>query len=57
MSAAPRARAPVRLPVVLSEREVKLLITTLEGVPKLIALMLYGSGMRLLECLTLRVSW
>jgi integron integrase len=56
MAAAPRARAPVRLPVVLSAREVALLIGTLDGVPKLIALLLYGSGMRLMECLTLRVK-
>jgi integron integrase len=56
MSAAPRPRAPVRLPVVLTEREVKTLITTLDGVPRLVALLLYGSGMRLLECLSLRVK-
>ena len=56
IDAAPRPRAPVRLPVVLSESEVRALIAALDGVPKLIAILLYGSGMRLLECLSLRVK-
>jgi integron integrase len=52
----PKAAAPVRLPVVLSEREVQRILGELDGVPLLIAVLLYGSGMRLLECLTLRVK-
>ncbi len=55
-NAIPRARAPVRLPVVLDEREVARLLMTLDGTPRLIATLLYGTGMRLLECLTLRVQ-
>jgi integron integrase len=53
---APRGRAPVRLPVVLTESEVRRVLEALAGVPRLVALLLYGSGMRLLECLTLRVK-
>lgn len=52
----PRARAPTRLPTVLTETEVKRILAELQGVPRLIGLLLYGSGMRLLECLTLRVK-
>jgi integron integrase len=52
----PRARAPVRLPVVLSEDEVRRLLAELDGVPGLVAMLLYGSGLRLLECLTVRVK-
>jgi integron integrase len=52
----PKARLPVRIPVVLTEAEVRAVIDELDGVPRLVALLLYGSGMRLLECLTLRVK-
>ncbi len=52
----PKARAPVRLPVVLTQREVARVLEQLEGVPRLIGVVLYGSGMRLMECLTLRVK-
>lgn len=52
----PRARAPVRLPTVLSEGEVQLVLAALEGVPHLIGIVLYGSGLRLLECLSLRIK-
>jgi integron integrase len=52
----PRARAPVRLPVVLSEAEVARVLRELSGVHRLIALLLYGSGLRLLECMTLRIK-
>jgi integrase len=52
----PKARAPVRLPVVLSEGEVQRILGGLDGVPLLISILLYGSGMRLLECLTLRIK-
>lgn len=56
MGNVPKARAPVRLPVVLSEREVSAVVGKLDGVPRVVAMLLYGSGMRLLECLTLRVK-
>ncbi|MEX2154630.1 MAG: integron integrase, partial [Gemmatimonadaceae bacterium] len=52
----PKAHAPVRLPVVLSEGDVQLILRELDGVPRLISMLLYGSGMRLLECLTLRIK-
>ena len=51
-----RAKSVKRLPAVLTRAEVKTLVARLEGNSKLIALLLYGSGMRLLECLRLRVK-
>jgi integrase len=46
----PRARAPVRLPVVLTPEEVRLVLQQMRGTARLVGLLLYGSGMRLLEC-------
>ncbi len=51
-----RAKRPPRLPVVLSESEVQRLLAQLEGTPLLIASLLYGSGLRLMEALRLRVK-
>jgi integron integrase len=51
-----RARRPARLPVVLSREEVRAVLDRLDGVPRLAAALLYGSGLRLLECLRLRVK-
>jgi integron integrase len=51
-----RARRPARLPVVLAREEVRMLLGRMSGVTKLVAAMLYGSGMRLLEALRLRVK-
>ncbi|HLV25970.1 MAG TPA: integron integrase [Gemmatimonadales bacterium] len=51
-----RASSPRRLPAVLSRQEVGLVIDRLEGDVRLIALLLYGSGLRLQEALTLRVK-
>lgn len=51
-----RARKPQRLPTVLSRPEVVALLSELEGVPRLIAQLLYGTGMRLDEVLSLRVK-
>jgi integron integrase len=51
-----RARRPVRLPVVLSRDEVRSLLGRMEGVPRLMATLFYGSGLRLLECCRLRVK-
>ncbi len=51
-----RAKRPKRLPVVLSAAEVKRLLAGMDGVYGLIAALLYGTGMRLLECLRLRVQ-
>ena len=51
-----RAKRPKRLPVVLSREEVRLLLRQLEGHTWLIGMLLYGAGLRLLECLHLRVK-
>jgi integron integrase len=51
-----RAKEPGRLPVVLTPVEVKAVLACLRGVPQLVAMLLYGSGLRLLEALTLRVK-
>lgn len=51
-----RAKRPVRLPVVLSESEVRALLAELEGTRWLMASLLYGAGLRLRECLKLRVK-
>src|SRR5260370_12032334 len=51
-----RAKKPARLPVVLSQQEVKRIFAHLEGTPKLMAALLYGSGLRLMECVRLRVK-
>ncbi len=50
-----RAKEQQRVPVVLSREEVSLVLSALSGQHKLIAQVLYGSGMRLSECLRLRV--
>jgi integron integrase len=50
-----RAKRPPKLPVVLSHAKVKRVFVQLHGVPKLIAGLLYGSGLRLMECVRLRV--
>jgi integron integrase len=51
-----RARAPARIPAVLSRPEVERVLAQLAGVYRLVGLLLYGSGMRLTECLSLRVK-
>ena len=51
-----RARRSRRLPVVLSRAEVKRLLACLAGRTWLMAALLYGTGMRLMECLRLRVK-
>jgi len=51
-----RAKTPTRLPVVLSRDEVRAVLTALSGTPGLICRMLYGAGLRLSECLALRVK-
>ncbi|MGH8767901.1 MAG: integron integrase [Burkholderiales bacterium] len=50
------ARVSQRLPVVLSVEEVNLALSRLRGTSALIARLLYGSGLRILECLRLRVK-
>jgi integron integrase len=51
-----RARRPRHLPTVLSRQEVVQLLACLNGTHQLMARLLYGSGLRLLECLQLRVK-
>ena len=51
-----RATHPKRLPVVLSRAEVRALLSQLEGTPWLVGHLLYGSGLRLMEGLRLRVK-
>jgi integron integrase len=51
-----RAKKPPKLPVVLSRDEVKQIFGHLHSVPKLMAGLLYGSGLRLMECVRLRVK-
>jgi len=51
-----RAKKPKRLPVVMSRSEVRRILDLLEGSPWLAAMLLYGSGLRVLECLRLRVK-
>jgi integrase len=50
---APRQRG---VPTVLSLREIGLLLEQLEGVPHLAVLLMYGGGLRVLECPTLRIK-
>ncbi len=52
----PRAKRRERLPVVLTRTEVRALIEQLNGAKRIMALLLYGAGLRLNECLSLRVK-
>jgi integron integrase len=51
-----RAKRSQRLPVVLSRDEVRAVIDHLNGVHRLMAALLYGAGLRLMECCRLRVK-
>jgi integrase len=51
-----RAKRPGRLPSVLTRSEVRRILARMDGTPRLVATLLYGTGMRLLECLRLRVK-
>ena len=50
------AKRPKRLPVVLTREEVAVTLAQLDGTRRLMAELLYGSGLRLMECLALRVK-
>src|ERR1041384_3882633 len=56
LAALVRAPDKKRLPVVLTRDEVKAILAHLRGTPLLVAQLLYGTGLRLLEALTLRVK-
>lgn len=51
-----RAKVPKRLPVVLTRPEVQAVLSQLQGTHWLIASLLYGTGMRIMECMRLRVK-
>lgn len=51
-----RAKRTTRLPVVFSIPEVQKILSSMNGTPKLVASLLYGSGLRLLEALRLRLQ-
>ena len=51
-----RAKRPARLPVVLTVQEVQAVLARLDGQHWVMASLLYGSGLRLMECLRLRVK-
>jgi integron integrase len=52
----PRAKRPVHVPLVLSREEVSAVLRHVRGVPWLMTSLLYGAGLRLLECCRLRVK-
>jgi len=51
-----RSKRPKRLPTVLAPQEVNALLDSMAGVHYLMAALLYGTGMRLMECIRLRVQ-
>ena len=51
-----RAKKAKRLPVVLTREEVRMVLAHLEGMNWLAVMLMYGAGLRLLECLSLRVK-
>jgi integron integrase len=51
-----RARKPTRLPVVMTREEVKAVLSHLQGDKWLMLSLMYGAGLRLMECLRLRVK-
>lgn len=56
LGSVPRARRPARLPVVMTRDEVRKVLDQLQGVWLLMGSLLYGSGLRLSECVSLRVK-
>lgn len=51
-----RAKKPAHLPVVMTQDEVKAVLSVMTGDSKLMAMVLYGTGLRLNECISLRVQ-
>jgi integron integrase len=56
LDALPRGRAPERVPVVATRDEVRQILARLTGVAWLVVAILYGAGLRITECLELRVK-
>jgi integron integrase len=52
----PRAKRPTRVPLVLSRDEVSAILSRVPGVPRLMTSLMYGAGLRLMECCRLRVK-
>ena len=52
----PRAKRPERLPLVLAPEEVRAVLRRMHGIPCLMSSLMYGGGLRLLECCRLRVK-
>ena len=52
----PKTRPSARLPVVLTKEEVRAVLKQMSGELRLMAELLYGSGLRLMECVRLRVK-
>lgn len=50
------AKRPKKLPTVFSQDEVLVILSVMDGTPQLVAGLLYGAGLRLMECLRLRVQ-
>jgi integron integrase len=50
------AKRPERIPVVLTRKEIQAILANLDGIYHLMTSLLYGSGLRLTECLSLRVK-
>ena len=51
-----RAKKPVKLPVVFTRKEMRNILIQLDGVNWILGQLLYGAGLRLMECLRLRVK-
>jgi integron integrase len=51
-----RSKRPAKLPLVFTREEVRAILARLTGINYLMASLLYGSGLRLMECLRLRVK-
>lgn len=51
-----RAKKPQRLPTVMAKKEVNQVLSSMSGVHQLMAKLLYGCGLRLMECIRLRVK-
>jgi integron integrase len=51
-----RPKIKKRFPVVFTQKEVKVILLNMQGLYRLMASLLYGSGLRLMECLRLRVK-
>jgi site-specific recombinase XerD len=51
-----RARKPIRVPVVMTREEVKAVLNNLTGDKWLMASLMYGAGLRLMECLRMRIQ-